>query len=162
MEKEEEKKEKTKFGSMLRFLCGVKAWQNVCPLVKHKAAKYQLHWLTTPLAFEHLRIVEVNRCNFAYPFIRVIILGFQFTMPDIVMLPVQLSPRRLQLAAIRYQSYLEISNYIRGIRANRNSQCVRGFHGGSWLYQRSSSCFPHRSYLDVYKQSSTKTKHPAL
>ncbi|QSS52423.1 aspartyl-tRNA synthetase [Histoplasma capsulatum var. duboisii H88] len=74
-------------------------------------------------------------------------------MPDVVMLPVQLSPQRLQLATIRYQSYLEISNYIRGIRANRNSQCVRGFHGGSWLYQRSSSCFPPRSYLDVYKQS---------
>lgn len=43
MKKEEEKKEKTKFESMLRFLCGVKAWQNVCPLVKHKATKYQLH-----------------------------------------------------------------------------------------------------------------------
>ncbi|KLJ05416.1 aspartyl-tRNA synthetase [Blastomyces silverae] len=76
------------------------------------------------------------------------------------MLPARLSPGALRLAAIRRQSYLEISNYIRGIRVAYPrgsicySGCVRGFHAGSWARQQSAACSPSsRSHLEEYKQS---------
>ncbi|PGH34922.1 aspartate-tRNA ligase [[Emmonsia] crescens] len=76
------------------------------------------------------------------------------------MLPTQLSLRPLQIAAVRRQSYLGISNYIRGIRVGypRRQSCASGyarsFHGGSWTCQQSSHCPPpSRPYLEEYKQS---------
>ncbi|PGH14688.1 aspartate-tRNA ligase [Helicocarpus griseus UAMH5409] len=76
------------------------------------------------------------------------------------MLPTHLPARSLPISAVRLQSYIEISNYVRGLRVTypRVPGCVsgysRGFHCVNRLRQQDGPCPPpSHSFLEDYKQS---------
>ncbi|KAK2782861.1 hypothetical protein FQN53_009547 [Emmonsiellopsis sp. PD_33] len=65
----------------------------------------------------------------------------------------------LRTAAARRHSYLEISNYIRGLRAThtRGLRCpstqINGFHSSRWLRQEEAAPQPPHPYLEEYRKT---------